>query len=82
MNMNIDKAINGIIDYCKEWGETPRSRSAVTDLFNKKMKIVSKRRADGIWYYMETRPVEEEKEDLPAPVQEDMPEDNEAELPF
>lgn len=48
------------IRYCQDWGETPRSRSAVTDMF-KKMGAVSKRRSDGIWYYLETRPVEPEK---------------------
>lgn len=48
------------IEYCKEWGETPRARSAVTDLFNKKMKLVSKRRADGMWYYMGIKPFVED----------------------
>ena len=40
------------INYCKDWGETPRSRSAVTEMF-KKMNVSSKRRSDGQWYYME-----------------------------
>ena len=48
------------IKYCQDWGETPRSRSAVTEMF-KKMGLVSKRRSDGIWYYMEQR-LEPEKE--------------------
>lgn len=39
------------IRYCNDWGETPRSRSAVTEMF-KKMGAVSKRRGDGIWYYL------------------------------
>lgn len=39
------------IRYCSDWGETPRSRSAVTEMF-KKMGAVSKRRGDGIWYYL------------------------------
>lgn len=42
------------IKYCQDWGETPRSRSAVTETF-KKMGVVSKRRSDGIWYYMVQR---------------------------
>ena len=53
------------IHYCQDWGETPRTRKAVTDMF-KKMHAVSKRRSDGIWYYLEVRPTEggEEKETL------------------
>ena len=50
--------------YCEDWGETPRSRSAVTDHF-KKIGAVSQRRSDGMWYYLEASPVEVEK---PAPV--------------
>lgn len=46
------------IHYCQDWGETPRTRKAVTDMF-KKMKAHSKRRADGIWYYLEVKPVVE-----------------------
>ena len=49
------------IRYCQDWGETPRTRKAVTDMF-KKMKAASKRRADGIWYYLEVKPVEEKEE--------------------
>jgi len=71
------------IEYCKDWGETPRSRSAVTEQF-KKMGCVSKRRSDGIWYYMEQRTdaeaeKAEKKEKLsfdPAPVVDD------SDLPF
>ena len=62
--------------YCDDWGETPRSRSAVTEQF-KKMGAVSQRRSDGIWYYLEVAPVEsveskpvaEEKKE----VEEDLP---------
>lgn len=43
------------IAYCNSWGETPRSRSAVTDMF-KKMGCVKQRRSDGFWYYMEHKP--------------------------
>ena len=43
--------------YCQEWGETPRSRSAVTEQF-KKMGAKSSRRGDGVWYYLENKPVE------------------------
>ena len=50
------------IRYCNDWGETPRSRSAVTEQF-KKMGCVSKRRSDGLWYYMEMRAVETEKKE-------------------
>lgn len=49
------------LTYCKDWGETPRSRSAVTEAF-KKMGLVSKRRADGVWYYMEQRLTEDKEE--------------------
>lgn len=45
------------INYCKDWGETPRSRSAVTEQF-KKMGAVSGRRSDGVWYYLEVAPTE------------------------
>lgn len=55
--------------YCEDWGETPRSRSAVTEQF-KKMKAASERRSDGMWYYLEVRAVEtiEEKKPEPEPV--------------
>ena len=58
------------IRYCQDWGETPRSRSAVTEQF-KKMGCASKRRSDGIWYYMEQGVEKEEKKR----------EDNSGELP-
>ena len=48
------------IHYCQDWGETPRSRSAVTEQF-KKMGAVSARRSDGIWYYLEVKPLAAEK---------------------
>lgn len=72
--------VQDYIDYCKEWGETPRSRSAVTDLFNKKLKLVNKRRADGMWYYMEIKPLTED-EDKPNEPTLDMKEDD-GDLPF
>ena len=50
------------IRYCNDWGETPRSRSAVTEMF-KKMGAASKRRGDGIWYYLAVKKQEEEKTD-------------------
>lgn len=67
------------IKYCQDWGETPRTRKAVTDMF-KKMKAVSKRRADGIWYYLEMKPVAPERKSL----LDDMPpaDPAEADLPF
>lgn len=45
--------------YCEDWGETPRSRSAVTDQF-KKMNAASIRKKDGMYYYLEQRPLEED----------------------
>ena len=58
------------IRYCQDWGETPRSRSAVTDMF-KKMGAESKRRSDGIWYYLETKPAgEDEKKKEPVEKEE------------
>lgn len=66
------------IEYCKEWGETPRSRSAVTDLF-KKMGVVTKRRSDGMWAYLEVkRDEKDEKKEEDVVISEDIP----AELPF
>lgn len=53
------------IKYCQDWGETPRSRSAVTEMF-KKMGVISKRRADGIWYYMEIKPESETVSEQPT----------------
>ncbi len=51
------------IRYCNDWGETPRSRSAVTEMF-KKMGAASKRRSDGIWYYLEEKKKEEDESGL------------------
>lgn len=57
--------------YCEEWGDTPKNRKAVTDLF-KVRKVSSKRRADGVWYYLEQKieidpepDVEEDDGDIP-----------------
>lgn len=67
------------IKYCTDWGETPRSRSAVTEMF-KKMGVVSKRRSDGIWYYMEQKT--EPSEEKPKMVFEDEEEDKFKDMPF
>jgi hypothetical protein len=53
----------------------------------KKMGVLSKRRTDGVWYYMEQRAVEVEKEERDKSVvktaPEDLPEDDaERNLPF
>ena len=48
-------------EYCEDWGDTPKNRKAVTDLFKKK-NVAMKRRSDGVWYYLETQ-VEIEKEE-------------------
>lgn len=69
--------VTDYLDYCKEWGETPRSRSSVTELFNKKMGCVSKRRSDGVWYYMEVRKEEEDVKKEPF-----IQEENEEDIPF
>ena len=61
--------------YCEDWGETPRSRSAVTEQF-KKMNAVSQRRKDGVWYYLEVGPVETVKVQQ-EPVVDDLPAGNE-----
>ena len=42
--------------YCEDWGETPRSRSAVSEQF-KKMGAITQRRSDGVWYYLEQKPI-------------------------
>ena len=65
------------IRYCQDWGETPRSRSAVTEQF-KKMGAASKRRSDGIWYYLGTKPVPLDAEGAKATA--DLPDDED--LPF
>ena len=67
------------ISYCNDWGETPRSRSAVTEQF-KKMGLVSKRRSDGIWYYMEQKVEKEEKK--PSLLDDLPPEEDDSNLPF
>ena len=46
-------------EYCRNYGEEAKNRKAVTDLF-KKLNVVSRRRGDGIWYYMEQRKEDEE----------------------
>lgn len=66
------------IRYCQDWGETPRSRSSVTDAF-KKMGVVSKRRADGMWYYMEQKPIDESEM---GPIDDGKIEETEPDLPF
>ena len=48
------------IKYCQDWGETPRTRKAVTDMF-KKMGAASKRRSDGLWFYLGQRQEEPEE---------------------
>lgn len=67
--------------YCDDWGETPRSRSAVTEQF-KKMNAVSERRSDGMWYYLEVAPIEtitdEKKPEEPILPKQD----EDADLPF
>lgn len=73
------------LHYCQDWGETPRSRSAVTEQF-KKMGCVSRRRTDGIWYYMEVKPHESgavsEKDGAEGRVVELGPEIDDEDLPF
>ena len=72
------------IRYCQDWGETPRTRKAVTEMF-KKMKAASKRRSDGVWYYLGVR-----KLDVDAELKKDhgevfgvfMPKKDESDLPF
>lgn len=54
------------INYCKDWGEVPRSRSSVTDMFAK-MGAAKVRRGDGMWYYLERRAeLPEEEKDVMA----------------
>lgn len=45
------------VEYCNEWGETPKARSAVTDML-KSLKIPCRRRSDGMYYYLEQMPTE------------------------
>ena len=45
--------------YCREWNEAPKAVSSLTEFF-KKLGVVKKRRAGGIWYYLEPRPDTEE----------------------
>ena len=67
------------VRYCQDWNETPKARSAVSAQFHR-MGAVSARRADGMWYYLENKPVETEKietsgADLPSlgPSDADLP---------
>ena len=69
------------ITYCNDFGETPKNKNAVTEMF-KKMDLAKVRRSDGMWYCMgvvmpeEPKVVEKKQED-------DMPAfDLEAALPF
>ena len=48
------------MNYCRDFSETPKSVSSLFEIF-KKMKVVKKRRADGMWYYMERKATEENK---------------------
>ena len=67
--------------YCDDWGETPRSRSAVTEQF-KKMNAVSERRSDGMWYYLEVKPTEREEEKVKIEEPVVVSGENEGDLPF
>jgi len=51
------------LDYCKDFGEVPKSISSMTELF-KKMKVVKKRRGDGMWYYLERKATEVESAEV------------------
>ena len=52
--------------YCNDWNETPKNKKALQDMF-KKMGVASHRRSDGIWYYMEQKPlVEKENVEIPG----------------
>lgn len=56
------------IAYCNDFGETPKNKSSVIDMF-KRMELEKSRRADGMWYCMGVVEKKEEKkveEDLPA----------------
>lgn len=74
-------------EYCDEWGETPRSRSAVSEMF-KKMEAACQRRSDGMWYYLEQKPFVEENGEEHKPLYEiaasinDLNEPEQADLPF
>lgn len=67
--------------YCDDWGETPRSRSAVTEQF-KKMNAVSERRSDGMWYYLEVKPTEREEEKVKIEEPVVVSGENEGDIPF
>ena len=47
--------------YCEDWGDTPKNRKAVTEMFKQK-NVASKRRSDGTWYYLETQVIVDEDE--------------------
>ena len=49
------------LSYCKELNEPPKSVSSLTEMFSKK-GVLKKRRAGGIWYYLEVLPEEEDQE--------------------
>ena len=53
--------VQDYLSYCKELNEPPKSVSSLTEMFSKK-GVLKKRRAGGIWYYLEVLPEEEDQE--------------------
>lgn len=71
------------VQYCQDWGETPKARSAMTEMF-KSLKVPCRRRTEGMWYYLERRATEVVKEEPKLNLKEDdgfVPND-EDNLPF
>lgn len=69
------------IDYCRDFGETPKAVSSLSELF-KKMKVAKKRRGDGMWYYMERKATEVEEKKEEVKLLEGEIENDESKLPF
>lgn len=76
--------VQDYLNYCKDWGETPRSRSAITETF-KKLGVLKQRRSDGIWYYMVQDLGGDEKKKAGRPKKEELDpifQVNEDDMPF
>lgn len=58
------------IEYCQDFGEQPKNKNAVTEMF-KKMGLAKTRRSDGMWYCMGV--VEEPKPRRKVEKEDDMP---------
>ena len=72
------------IAYCNDFGETPKNKNAVTEMF-KKMGLAKVRRSDGMWYCMgvpDPEPKRRRRNDEDLPDFAKLEAEREAALPF